>query len=214
MTNKTFQIYGYGFGPTDASIEVTLVGNTVFNGTIPTVNQPAPPLPDFNIVSDTVVLCSFELPMDFVGTIPMTCKSTNGTVVFAQIGSNYVSQRNPIYSDSDWTTLTSPAVTRQQIIDITSQYASPPFTQDEINTILDPATNNYAVNQILSNHNVSIFVNSGPTGFSYLSNDPRTNIFIDGREQTPDHQTYPGTYWWLLREGSTLSYNLNTGVQA
>ena len=76
MTNRIVQLLGYGFGATDATIEVTLDGNTIYTGTVPTLNQPVPPLPNPDLPTEGVVLCSFEIPVGFVGTKPMTCRQT------------------------------------------------------------------------------------------------------------------------------------------
>ena len=211
MSTKTVQIYGKGFGPSDATITVTLDGQTIFDGSIPTLNQPVPAEEvDLGIVEPIV---SFDLPIDFQGQIPMTCQVTNGTVAFAQILVNQYLKRNPIYTPTDCVILNNPSSTRQQHIDVISQYAVPAFSQDELNTLINPATPRADLNAILTTHGVLEFITADTNEYvsvNYGGGDPRTNVLINGVAQNPDSLRYQtSTLLWKIPAGSTLSYNLN-----
>jgi hypothetical protein len=98
MTTRTVKILGLAYGSSPAEISVTQDGATVYAGTVPTLDQPVLTFPDPDLVSATTSFCTFEIPMDFSGTIPMTCAVTSGTVIFAQILANYcaIANTNPV----------------------------------------------------------------------------------------------------------------------
>jgi hypothetical protein len=55
-------------------------------------------------------------------------------------------------------------------------------------------------------------VGSGPDGYFDLNGatDPRSNVFIDGTPQQVEHTPgTEGTWWFVVRNGSTLTYDLN-----
>jgi len=98
MTARTVKIFGQGFGSTSAEISVTLNGNSIYTGAVPTLDQPVYSLPDPDLVSTVPELCNFEIDMDASGNIPMTCTVLSGTVIFAQILANYctIANTNPV----------------------------------------------------------------------------------------------------------------------
>ena len=88
MANKTLQFLGNGYGPTgtDAAVVVTFDGNTVFTGSIPTIYNAGEPLkaPD-----EMQPLFTVEVPVETLGTFPMTVQVTAGDQVdLTQILSN------------------------------------------------------------------------------------------------------------------------------
>ena len=92
MTNRTIQIMGQGYAPTGTdpiTITATVGGNTVYIGTIPTLyTSDVGRLP-----TDQVVLFTFEVPMNFSGTVPMSVSLDSPVGVdayFEQIFSNYL----------------------------------------------------------------------------------------------------------------------------
>jgi hypothetical protein len=89
MITRTVKIFGQGFGSTPAEISVTLAGNVIYTGPVPTLDQPVYALPNLEFTSQIPEICNFEIAMDFSGTIPMTCTVLAGTVIFAQIQANY-----------------------------------------------------------------------------------------------------------------------------
>jgi hypothetical protein len=89
MANRTVQLTGYGFGSTPASVVATYNGATVYTGVVPTLNESVPAQPNPDIINDTTVLFSFDIPIETDGVQEMTIQVTNGTVVFANVVGNY-----------------------------------------------------------------------------------------------------------------------------
>ena len=219
MTNRTVQIKGYGFGSTPAQVTVTLEGNTVFTGTVTTADSPPPVMPNLDLIGETVTLCTFEIPVDFSGEKSMTCSVSNGTVIFAEINTNYVSINNPVFTSEDLAIIDNPDTPQNQRVEILSTYAVPPFSAEEITTLesTDPA-NQSAQLAILAAHGVSLIISGGSSIYSDINpgSDCRANVVIDGTPTTAPHSPeYNGSWWWKIPAGSTLAYNLvvNAGVE-
>lgn len=212
MATRIVEIYGQGYGSTPATVTATANGATIFSGTVPTLNEAVPDLPNPELVSQMVPLFSFEIDTAFTGQIPMTCTVNNGQVIFAQILANYTAILNPAMTPEQIATLQQPwpTTTRQQAVAIYASVANPPFTPEEMIILEDPNTPQEEGMAIIAAHNASLLVSSGPSGFSRIDNtDPRSNVFIDGVAQLPDHGELPGTWYWLIGMGSVLSYNLD-----
>jgi hypothetical protein len=97
MTTRTVKFLGLAYGSIPAEITVTVDGNTIYTGTVTTADSPVPSLPDPEL-SATTEFCEFEIPMEFSGTLPVTCTVNSGTVIFAQITANYcvIANTNPV----------------------------------------------------------------------------------------------------------------------
>lgn len=209
MANRTVQLLGQGYGATPAEITVTSNGNTVFSGTVSTVDQPLPVLPNLEIILENI-LCTFEIDQAFTGQIPMTCTVSAGSVVFSEIFANYVRIANPVYTPEQIITLTNPATTQAECVAIYTAVANPPLSQQDIDTLLDPTATAEQKNAILIAHNCTTYISSGINIYGSIDDtDPRSAVSIDGIAQTPDRGELEGTWWWKIQTGSTLSYQLD-----
>ena len=95
MTNRTIQFHGQGFGPTAVEISATANGSQVFNGPVPTVDQPLVPLPW--PLDQSEILFSFEVPMEFQGTIPIEITvNSGGGLLLHDVSINYVPLPNNV----------------------------------------------------------------------------------------------------------------------
>ena len=208
MAIRTVQLLGQGYGTNPAQITVTANGNTVFLGTVPTADQPVPALPNLEINLNNI-LCTFEIDTAFVGEIPITCAVSAGTVVFSEIYANYVAIPNPVYTPAQITTLTNPDTTQADRVAIYTQVAVPALSQADIDILMDPAATPEQKNAILVAHNCTTTISTGASGYGFIDNtDPRSSVVIDGIVQTPDHAELPGTWWWTINAGSTMTYQL------
>jgi hypothetical protein len=209
MANRTVQILGQGYGSNPAQITVTANGTTVFSGAVNTVDQPLPALPNPDL-DLTNILCTFEIDQAFTGQIPMTCAVSAGTVIFAQIYANYIFIENPVYTVEQINILLDPATPDADRVAIYTQVANPALNQTDIDTLLDPAATPEQKNEILIAHNCRIFISSGANGYGAIDvEDPRSEVTIDGISQNPDRTALTGTWWWIIRSGSTLAYQLD-----
>jgi hypothetical protein len=211
MPIRTVQILGQGYGSTPVQLTVTANANTVFSGTVNTIDQPLPVLPILTPDAPllTNVLCSFEIDTAFVGEIPMTCVVSTGAVIFAQIFYNYVTIPNPVYTAKQRFELNYPATTQADRVAIYTQVAVPALSQSDIDVLLDPTSTPEQCEIILVAHNCTVNIPSGPDIFAQENTlDPRSEVSIDGILQTIDRGTLIGTWWWPIYAGSTLSYQL------
>lgn len=209
MANRTVQILGQGYGASPAQVTVTANGNTVFSGSVSSIDQPVPSLPSPGL-NLSEILCTFEIDQAFTGQIPMTCEVTVGTVIFSTISVNYVMVPNPIYTAEQYSVLTNPTSTdEQRNAIILAAPAVPPLSAEDIALIQGPDTPPDQYIAVLNAHNLQSNVNGGVDIFGPISdNDPRTNVYLNGILQNPDRTDLAGTWWWHMYAGSTLSYDL------
>jgi hypothetical protein len=205
MAIRTVQILGQGYGANPAEITVTANGNTIFLGTVATVDQPLPALPNLEI-DLTNILCTFEIDTAFAGEIPMTYAVSAGTVIFADIYANYISIPNPVYTTAQLETLQDPATSWQDHVAIYIQVAVPPMSQAEIDVLLDKEIPISEKNAIVAAHNCTGSISSGADGYGLIDQtDSRSSVVIDGVAQTPNYSELPGPWWWTVNTGSTMT---------
>lgn len=88
MINRTVEIYGYAYSASTASIVATVNGTQVFSGNLPLSGATLPD-PTASLTPPDNVLFTFELPLTFDGTVPMTIQLVSGDVIFGPVGANY-----------------------------------------------------------------------------------------------------------------------------
>lgn len=213
MTNRTIQFYGTGYGAEPVSITATANGNTVFNGTITTINEPLPTgAPD---PAQFTVIFTMEIPVEFSGTVPMSVTVNSGTgFAFAHVRSNYMYIPNPIYSSEQWTVISADAQSAESLA-IQTSLANPPFSQSELDTLSNPSTTQAEYYTILNAHGLIPYIMGGPGNFSasFWPTDSRTNVTIDGNPMTPPNPRppeYTGDWTWKVPAASTLAFTFNT----
>jgi hypothetical protein len=209
MTTRTLNFYGQGWGPTTAEITVTLAGQTVYQGPIPTI----PEQPPTNHFEAKLLFSVTTLDVTDQGAFLMTVTPTVGNVVMSTILTNYVPVPNPVYSPEQWEIVTDPAKSQESYAIITS-LANPPFSEAELAVLVDPNSTNQERDAILAAHGVEYMVSSESDGFYDLfwQGDCRTNVTInDVPQATPDPRPdgLAGDWVWVVYNNSLLSYTLN-----
>lgn len=209
MTNRTFQFRGIGYGAEPASITAVVNGQTIYNGTIPTVNTP----PNTE-QSDVVNIFTWNSNIGSMDSYiePASFTVNSGVVKFASSRTNFCKLRNPAFSAEQIAVLENPASTQSQRVAVKASVASPPFTAEEIAFLesTDPA-NEAAQTALLRSHGAAHYVSTGADGFGFLfpQGQERASVAIDGVPQTTDPEQFPeaqGTWWWNVSAGSTITF--------
>jgi hypothetical protein len=219
MAQRTVVFKGLAYGSTPATVQVTANGVSIFSGTITTENQPMPAMPNPELVNATGPLFTMTVDTSFLGTVPMTCEVTAGTVIFADIVANYSNKFNPIYTDEQLQILVNPDpnISNPSInLAVTPIYvgapAVPPLSEAEVATLYNTATTAEEYNAILYAHNLTPIIPGGVDDFwSVSTTDPRNSVSINGVTQLPDRGDLAGAWWWTIPAGSTMSYDLEIG---
>lgn len=93
MTDRIFQQHAMAFGSTPCQVVCQIDGKTIYSGTVTTVDEPRPPLPNRTYTIDNVVW-SWQNPADFAGTQSLVITVTGSDLVLAN------TQANDPYNDS------------------------------------------------------------------------------------------------------------------
>jgi len=91
--NKILRIIGQGYGARPVAVKITADSKTIFAGTIPTLNQR---LPNPAEKPASSIICSFEVPLDFEGSVSMTVSVVNGIMIHRQITANHLKRESMI----------------------------------------------------------------------------------------------------------------------
>ena len=204
MTNRTIQFFGQGYGTTAIIANVQAAGNTVFTGEIPTTDQLRSRLPQ-----DQVKIFEFELPLDTVGSVPVSILFTGAETVFVeQVISNYVPAQNPVYTQEQWDILIDPESTMTEKLPIYESCANPPLTAEDI-LVLQNGTQEEK-DLVLTEHNLQLIV-QGPDVYGPLTApQAKTNVVINSIGGVAG-DTPPGEWLWavpLVDGTGTITFDL------
>jgi hypothetical protein len=127
MTDRTFQQWAQGYGSTPCQVICQIDGNTVFSGTVTTLDQPFPSLPDPEYIGPPAAW-SWQDSADFTGTKQLTISVTGSDLLLAQTFAN-----NPYGNVANLDQFKS---FYQQEIDGVVYYD--PFTDETIDGVVQP----------------------------------------------------------------------------
>ena len=226
MANRTIQFCGYAYGNVPVQLNAHINGQTVFSGTVDTLNELMPLNPDMSAAPPLFSVESSELfPTTFSGSYPMTVSVATGYgVQLCQTNSNYMA--TPVdaveFSGSiSGTTLTVSSVTSGEILSGQNIQGSG-VTENtkiisgngsiwEVNTsqIVSETTIN-GVKFASSSPDVFVMCYHGTPPNSEGTEDSRSSVQINGVPQTPERTpVWYGQWTWTVDTGSTLECNFN-----
>jgi hypothetical protein len=87
---RTVQIWAQGFGSAPAAIEATVNNTLIFSGPVATFNEPMQDHGGPQYKGTGQLAFSFDIPFDFVGTVPVSIKVTDQNVIVTNSFYNYV----------------------------------------------------------------------------------------------------------------------------
>ena len=87
MTLRTFKQFAQGFGTEPCEVTVQLDGNTIFSGSVATVDQPLPMLPNGSIDS-TNLGWHWQHDVTFYGTKTLSVAVTGSSLILAETLAN------------------------------------------------------------------------------------------------------------------------------
>jgi len=210
MTTRTFQFYGQGWGPETTEITVTLNGQTIFSGAIPTVPERPPTAP--GTLTPVLLFTGGEIDTAITGAFPMTVTVTAGNVIMCDIMGNYILVPNPIYTSAEWAVVTDPNQPEAAQAIIVSK-ANPPFSAEQIAVLDTYALWSPEAQALCAEHQCELYV-SGPAYFSdaIYDGDSRTNVIINGVPQTtpdPRPDGLGGDWFWEVPTNQVMAFDLN-----
>lgn len=210
MPNRTLQFHGQGFGTEPVTITAKANNNTVYQGPINTIKQP---MPDYRYPQEQMVLLfEIEVPIDYVGTFPMTVTCESGTgMLLGDSEANYNMVPNPVYTPEQIAIITDPSQTAQALV-IFEDLANPSLSQQDIDVLSNPDSTESECDAVLAQHGLSIMVAGGAEIYngSFCNNDSRTNVTLDGAPvlrpvtRPPD---FDGDWTRVIPAGSTLGFD-------
>ena len=229
MANRTIQFCGYAYGNVPVQLNAHINGQTVFSGTVDTLNENipdtqvdmtnAPPL--FSVVESAL------FPTTFSGSYPMTISVATGYgVLLSETNCNYMTSatNEVIFSGSiSGTTLNVSGVTSGAIM-VGQKLVGAGITENtkiisgngstwEVNEsqITSETTINGTVYGVGTADVFSQCFYGTPTN-SEGTPDSRSSVQINGVTQVPPLELSLGQWTWQVDAGSTLVCNFNVSI--
>lgn len=100
MTDRTFQQHALGFGTQEAVVQIEIDDTIIYNGTVETVDQPLPSLPDYDYHVENIAW-SWQGDANFQGDLNYVITVNSGTVLMANTTANNPLQDANIYGRLD-----------------------------------------------------------------------------------------------------------------